>query len=107
MQQQQDELGRFLDTVEGIGGSDGEEEFRFSRNYFLSKEAGGIGKKSGKKISDVDLVDEQELRDALLALVPKHVNEQAALMESYKSFYSKWLFQLRLYLLLLKSYGIK
>lgn len=108
MQQQQDEVGRFLDTVEGIGGSDGEEEFLFSRNYFLSKEAGGLGKKSGKKISDVDLVDEQELRDALLALVPKHVNEQAALMESYKSFYSKWLFQLRCgFGLLMYGFGSK
>lgn len=36
-----------------------EEEFGFSRNYFLSKEVGPSGKKSAHKLSDIDLVDEQ------------------------------------------------
>lgn len=36
-----------------------EEEFGFSRNYFLAKELGGSGKKSACKLSDIDLVDEQ------------------------------------------------
>ena len=36
-----------------------EEEFGFSRNYFLAKELGGSGKKSDCKLSDIDLVDEQ------------------------------------------------
>ncbi len=38
-----------------------EEEFGFSRNYFLAKEVGGSGKKSTRRISDIDLVDEQVL----------------------------------------------
>lgn len=37
----------------------------------------------------------QELREALTKLTPKHVTEQAALMESYQDFYRKWHFQLR------------
>jgi origin recognition complex subunit 2 len=38
-----------------------EEEFGFSRNYFLAKELGGSGKKSTHKLSDIRLVDEQVL----------------------------------------------
>lgn len=38
-----------------------EEEFGFSRNYFLAKELGGSVKKSARKVSDIDLVDEQVL----------------------------------------------
>lgn len=38
-----------------------EEEFEFSRNYFLAKESGTSGKKSSHKLSDIDLVDEQVL----------------------------------------------
>lgn len=36
-----------------------EEEFGFSRNYFLAKELGTSSKKSGRKVTDIDLVDEQ------------------------------------------------
>lgn len=36
-----------------------EEEFGFSRNYFLAKEVGTSGKKSAHKLSDIDLIDEQ------------------------------------------------
>lgn len=41
----------------------GEEEFGFSRNYFLAKEIGSAsGKRSAaRKLSDIDLVDEQVL----------------------------------------------
>lgn len=38
-----------------------EEEFGFSRNYFLAKESGKSGKKSARKLSEIDLVDEQVL----------------------------------------------
>lgn len=38
-----------------------EEEFGFSRNYFLAKELGGSHKKSTRKICDINLVDEQVL----------------------------------------------
>lgn len=34
-------------------------EFAFSRNYFLAKELGGSSKKSARKLSDIDVVDEQ------------------------------------------------
>lgn len=43
-----------------------EEEFGFSRNYFLAKELGGSAKKSARKVSDIDLVDEQVLLGFLL-----------------------------------------
>ncbi|GLJ40804.1 hypothetical protein SUGI_0844060 [Cryptomeria japonica] len=100
---------RILEAVEGLGVSDGEEEdLGFSRNYFIAKEANGLGNKSRKKIADIDLVDEQELRAALLALVPKHEKEQAALVDSYKSLYSKWHFQLRCgFGLLMYGFGSK
>ncbi|CDP08549.1 unnamed protein product [Coffea canephora] len=35
-----------------------EDEFGFSRNYFLEKELGNSGKKSGYKLADIDVVDE-------------------------------------------------
>lgn len=40
---------------------DEDEEFGFSRNYFLAKELRGSGKKSAKKLSDIDVVDDQVL----------------------------------------------
>lgn len=36
-----------------------EEEFGFSRNYFLAKESGSSIKKSNSKISDVGVINEQ------------------------------------------------
>lgn len=36
-----------------------EEEFGFSRNYFISKELGSSRKKSARKLSDINLVDEE------------------------------------------------
>lgn len=36
-----------------------EEEFEFSRNYFLAKELKSSGKKSTHKVTDIDVVDEQ------------------------------------------------
>lgn len=39
--------------------NDDDDEFGFSRNYFLAKEIGGSGKKSSRKLSDINLVDEQ------------------------------------------------
>ncbi|XP_071929161.1 large ribosomal subunit protein uL6-like [Coffea arabica] len=36
-----------------------EEEFGFSRNYFLAKELGNSGKKSDHMLADIDVVDEQ------------------------------------------------
>eukprot|EP01018_Ginkgo_biloba_P037083 Gb_24223 [translate_table: standard] len=106
---QHDAVGHVLDAVQGIGASDGEdEEFGFSRSYFVAKEASGLGKKSGKKISDIDLVDEQELRAALSALVPNHEKEQSALLDNYRSLYPKWLFQLRCgFGLLMYGFGSK
>lgn len=38
-----------------------EEEFGFSRNYFLAKDLAASGKKSIHKLSDINLVDEQVL----------------------------------------------
>lgn len=38
-----------------------EEEFGFSRNYFLAKESGGSSKKGARRISDINVVDEQVL----------------------------------------------
>lgn len=38
-----------------------ENEYGFSRNYFLAKELRGSCKKSAHKLSDIDIVDEQVL----------------------------------------------
>ncbi|KAB1220367.1 Origin recognition complex subunit 2 [Morella rubra] len=85
-----------------------EEEFGFSRNYFLAKELGGSGKKSTRKLSDIDLVDEQELRAAASNIEPKHEKEVAALLNSYKSLYPKWVFKLRCgFGLLMYGFGSK
>lgn len=51
-----------MDPKDGGGDEEEEEEFGFSRNYFLAREiGGGSGKKSGRKLSDIDLADEQVL----------------------------------------------
>ncbi|XP_038720458.1 origin of replication complex subunit 2-like isoform X2 [Tripterygium wilfordii] len=85
-----------------------EEEFGFSRNYFLAKELGGSGKKSTNKLSDIGLVDEQELRAAMANSEPKHEKEVSALMESYKSLYPQWVFELRCgFALLMYGFGSK
>lgn len=36
-----------------------EDDFGFSRNYFLAKELGGSSKRSARKLSDINIVDEQ------------------------------------------------
>ncbi|KAL5558887.1 hypothetical protein UlMin_035098 [Ulmus minor] len=85
-----------------------DEEFGFSRNYFLAKESKGAGKKSAHKLSDIDLVDEQELRAAGATIVPKHEKEIEDLMISYKSLYPKWVFELRCgFGLLMYGFGSK
>ncbi|CDP12514.1 unnamed protein product [Coffea canephora] len=45
-----------------------EDKFGFSRNYFLANELGNSGKKSSRMLADIDVVDEQELREALAHL---------------------------------------
>ncbi|KAF2306159.1 hypothetical protein GH714_013658 [Hevea brasiliensis] len=83
-----------------------EEEFEFSRNYFLAKESSG--KKSTRKISDIDLVDEQELRAAVANIEPKHEKETIALVNSYKKLYPRWVFELRCgFGLLMYGFGSK
>ncbi|KAI6688132.1 hypothetical protein NL676_024960 [Syzygium grande] len=77
------------------GGEGGEEEFGFSRNYFLAKESGGPGKRSACKVSDIDVVDEQELVAAMSDIRPKHEKETAALRDGYRSLYGRWVFELR------------
>ena len=36
-----------------------EDEFGFSKKFFLAKELGNSGKKSGHKLADIDVIDEQ------------------------------------------------
>ncbi|EEF34658.1 origin of replication complex subunit 2 [Ricinus communis] len=85
-----------------------EEELGFSRNYFLAKELGSTNKKSASKISDIDLVDEQELRAAAANIEPKHEKEIIALMNSYKKLYPRWVFELRCgFGLLMYGFGSK
>lgn len=85
-----------------------DEELAFSRNYFLAKELGGSTKKSSRKLADIDVVDEQELRAAAAKIEPKHEKEIAALIASYKSLYSKWEFELRCgFGLLMYGFGSK
>ncbi|XP_058742432.1 origin of replication complex subunit 2-like [Vicia villosa] len=52
-------------------------------------------KKSKRKITDIDVVDEQELREAALHIQPKLENEIARLMDSYAAMYPEWLLSLR------------
>ncbi|KVI10958.1 Origin recognition complex, subunit 2, partial [Cynara cardunculus var. scolymus] len=85
-----------------------EEEFEFSRNYFLAKESGKSGKKSARKISEIDLVDEQDLRAEVSNIEPKHEKEIASLINSYKSLYNEWVFELRYgFGLLMYGFGSK
>ncbi|KAK9112807.1 hypothetical protein Scep_020326 [Stephania cephalantha] len=86
-----------------------EDEFGFSRNYFLGKELrGSTGKKSARKLSDIDLVDEQELREAASRIKIKHEKDIGLLVDSYKSLYSKWAFELRCgFGLLMYGFGSK
>ncbi|CDP17610.1 unnamed protein product [Coffea canephora] len=35
-----------------------EDEFEFSRNYFLANELGNSGKKSSRMLADIDIIDE-------------------------------------------------
>uniref|UniRef100_A0A7N0UVL0 Origin recognition complex subunit 2 n=1 Tax=Kalanchoe fedtschenkoi TaxID=63787 RepID=A0A7N0UVL0_KALFE len=85
-----------------------EEEFGFSRNYFLAKELGGSRKKSANKLSDIDVVDEQELRAAAAEIEGKHEKEIKRLLAEYRSSYSYWLFELRCgFGLLMYGFGSK
>ncbi|CAM8911156.1 hypothetical protein QQ045_031397 [Rhodiola kirilowii] len=85
-----------------------DEEFGFSRNYFLAKELGGSSKKSANKLSDIDVVDEQELRAAAAEIEVKHEKEIKRLMDEYRSSYSYWLFELRCgFGLLMYGFGSK
>ncbi|KAL0017357.1 hypothetical protein SO802_004426 [Lithocarpus litseifolius] len=97
-----------METNNDIEDMEEEEEFGFSRNYFLAKELGSSGKKSARKLSEINLVDEQELRAAASNIEPKHEKEVVALMNSYKSLYSKWVFELRCgFGLLMYGFGSK
>lgn len=85
-----------------------DEEFGFSRNYFLAKELGSSGKKSTHRLSDIDVVPEEELREAVANLEMKHAKEVKALIESYKTLYDKWVFELRCgFGLLMYGFGSK
>ncbi|WJX09434.1 Origin recognition complex subunit 2 [Trifolium repens] len=85
-----------------------EEDMEFSRNYFLAKELTSSVKKSKHKITDIDVVDEQELREASLQIQPKHENEIAVIIDSYTSMYAEWLLSLRCgFALLMYGFGSK
>ncbi|KAL3514495.1 hypothetical protein ACH5RR_027212 [Cinchona calisaya] len=85
-----------------------EDEFGFSRNYFLSKELGNSGKKSGRKLADIDIVEEQELREAMANMEQKHEKEIDELIKSYKSLYQEWVCELRCgFGLLMYGFGSK
>ncbi|KAI5055540.1 hypothetical protein GOP47_0029061 [Adiantum capillus-veneris] len=72
-----------------------DDEASFSQSYFRAREASSEGlKSSSKKISDLDIVEENELRSAILRVPSKHEKEQATLFDSYKALYPKWHFQL-------------
>ncbi|KAJ7521415.1 hypothetical protein O6H91_19G053100 [Diphasiastrum complanatum] len=90
------------DAEEGV-----EQEVDMLPNHYNTKQD-SFNKKASKKITDIDMVDEQELRRALAKLVPKHEKEQSALLETYKASYWKWHFQLRCgFGLLMYGFGSK
>ncbi|CAH8309783.1 unnamed protein product [Eruca vesicaria subsp. sativa] len=72
-----------------------EDEYGFSRNYFLAKELGGSSKKSARKLSDINIVDEHELRETAFNIETKHEKEIFELLDDYKTMYPKWVFELR------------
>ncbi|XP_062101009.1 origin of replication complex subunit 2 [Humulus lupulus] len=87
---------------------DDDDEFGFSRNYFLAKEFKGSTKKSNHKLSDIDLVEEQELRTAVANIEPKHEKEVEEVVRSYKTLYQRWVFKLRCgFNLLMYGFGSK
>ncbi|WOL02787.1 hypothetical protein Cni_G11506 [Canna indica] len=88
---------------------DEDDEFTLSRNYFLAKETGSSSKKrSARKLSDINIVDEQVLQTAISEILPKHEKEIGHLLKTYKDLYSKWLFELRCgFGLLLYGFGSK
>ncbi|KAK8293477.1 hypothetical protein V6Z11_D06G191500 [Gossypium hirsutum] len=55
---------------------------------------GSSKKKFARKLSEINVVDEQELREASANIEPKHHNDVADLINSYKSLYPKWVFDL-------------
>ncbi|KAG0565424.1 hypothetical protein KC19_8G189500 [Ceratodon purpureus] len=90
----------FLDLEENVGAT--------PQSYFRVKEGSGVGKRLANRIADIGIVEEQDLRDAIAKLSPKHEKEQAALLESYRTFYHKWYFQLRCgFGLLMYGFGSK
>ncbi|RDY01636.1 Origin of replication complex subunit 2, partial [Mucuna pruriens] len=97
--------------INGNWEEDEEEEFEFSRNYFLAKELASSAKKSKHKLTDIDVVDEQvslELREAVSQIQPKHEDEIALLIDSYKTMYPEWLLALRCgFGLLMYGFGSK
>ncbi|KAL1074465.1 hypothetical protein V6Z11_D11G291600 [Gossypium hirsutum] len=56
---------------------------------------GSSEKKFDRNLSEINVVDEQELREASANIEPKHQNDVADLINSYKSLYPKWVFDLR------------
>ncbi|KAK1263517.1 Origin recognition complex subunit 2 [Acorus gramineus] len=85
-----------------------DEELGFSRNYFLAKENSGSVKKSSSKLSDINVVDEKDLRAATSGIVTKHEKEITSLLNSYKDLYSTWLLELRFgFGLLMYGFGSK
>ncbi|BAT82681.1 hypothetical protein VIGAN_03273200 [Vigna angularis var. angularis] len=96
-----------MDT-NGSWDEDEDEEFEFSRNYFLAKELASSAKKSKHKLTDIDVVDEQELREAASRIQPKHGDDIALLLDSYKTMYPEWLLALRCgFGLLMYGFGSK
>ncbi|XP_010505346.1 PREDICTED: origin of replication complex subunit 2-like isoform X2 [Camelina sativa] len=94
--------------MEDIDDIEEEDEFGFSRNYFLAKELGGASKRSAHKLSDIHIVDEQELRETSSNIEMKHAKEVSKLMSDYKTMYPKWVFELRCgFGLLMYGFGSK
>lgn len=85
-----------------------ENEGATPQSFIRVKEGSGVGKRLANKLADIGIVEEQELRDAIAKLSPKHEKEQAVLLESYRTFYHKWHFQLRCgFGLLMYGFGSK
>ncbi|GBG70537.1 hypothetical protein CBR_g6665 [Chara braunii] len=63
---------------------------------------------SARKVSDLPVVEEKEMREAMEKLVPKHSKERAELMQSYAPGYGRWRTRLRCgFSLLFYGFGSK
>lgn len=75
----------------GLDGAEETSDIEEPSGYFKIRNG---KRKSDKRVTDIDIVDEQELRSALAKLPQNHEKEVRALLTRYRAEYQRWRFQL-------------